>query len=213
MPPFSVNANRCDPYKGFRFRVRWDGRHVPDVHKVTGLRWAPPRPWPAPEPEPGPMIALGEQARPTGWKVVGDAITGVLERVRNPRSTRAGAFAAPPSPVRHWARLVIERGRTHDTSLEQWADEAVAAARTGQGSVSVRKDVIIEVQNEAGQTALAFKAFACVPVEYVPIGELNANRSDVLIERLVVEYDRAERDQEVFEPAEPSFPEPPEPEG
>ena len=72
----------------------------------------------------------------------------------------------------------------------------------------MRKDIIIEVHNEAGQLALAFKVFGCVPVEYVPIGDLDANRSDVLLERLVLEYESAERDREVHEPAEPSFDEP-----
>ena len=72
----------------------------------------------------------------------------------------------------------------------------------------MRKDIVIEVQNEAGQTALAFNVFGCVPVEYLPIGDLDANRADVLLERLVLEYDSAERDRAVPEPAEPSFTEP-----
>ena len=38
MPQFSVNAHRSDPYKNFKFRVKWDGRYVAGVSKVSGLR-------------------------------------------------------------------------------------------------------------------------------------------------------------------------------
>jgi phage tail-like protein len=35
---FSVNAQRFDPYKNFKFRVKWDGRYVAGVSKVSPLR-------------------------------------------------------------------------------------------------------------------------------------------------------------------------------
>ena len=35
MAKFSVNAQRFDPYKSFRFRVKCDGRYVAGVSKVT----------------------------------------------------------------------------------------------------------------------------------------------------------------------------------
>ncbi len=38
MPQFSVNPQRLDPYKNFRFRVRWDGKYIPGVTKVTWLK-------------------------------------------------------------------------------------------------------------------------------------------------------------------------------
>ena len=38
MPPFTVNPHRLDPYKGWRFQVRWDGRVVAGVSRVSGLR-------------------------------------------------------------------------------------------------------------------------------------------------------------------------------
>ncbi len=37
MPPFSVNATRFDPYKNFKFRVKWDGRFVAGISKVSAL--------------------------------------------------------------------------------------------------------------------------------------------------------------------------------
>jgi len=38
MAQFSVNAQRFDPYKNFKFRVKWDGRYVAGVSKVSALR-------------------------------------------------------------------------------------------------------------------------------------------------------------------------------
>lgn len=38
MAQFSVNTHRFDPYKNFKFRVRWDGRYVAGVSKVGALK-------------------------------------------------------------------------------------------------------------------------------------------------------------------------------
>jgi hypothetical protein len=38
MAQFSVNTQRFDPYKNFKFRVKWDGRYVAAVSKVDGLK-------------------------------------------------------------------------------------------------------------------------------------------------------------------------------
>ena len=38
MVQFSVNPNRFDPYKQFKFRVKWDGRYVAGVCKMSSLR-------------------------------------------------------------------------------------------------------------------------------------------------------------------------------
>ncbi len=37
MAQFSVNPERFDPYKSFKFRVKWDGRYVAGVSKVSAL--------------------------------------------------------------------------------------------------------------------------------------------------------------------------------
>ena len=36
-PQFTVNTNRFDPYKNFKFRLKWDGRYVAGVSKISGL--------------------------------------------------------------------------------------------------------------------------------------------------------------------------------
>jgi hypothetical protein len=37
MAEFSVNPYRLDPYKQVKFRVRWDGKFVAGISKVSGL--------------------------------------------------------------------------------------------------------------------------------------------------------------------------------
>src|SRR5882762_2799849 len=38
MAQFTVNAQRFDPYKNFKFRVKWDGKYVAGVSKVSSLK-------------------------------------------------------------------------------------------------------------------------------------------------------------------------------
>jgi phage tail-like protein len=38
MAQFSVNAERFDPYKNFKFRIKWDGQYVAGVSKISALR-------------------------------------------------------------------------------------------------------------------------------------------------------------------------------
>jgi phage tail-like protein len=40
MPPpqFSVNTERFDPYKNMKFRLKWDGKYVAGVSKVSALK-------------------------------------------------------------------------------------------------------------------------------------------------------------------------------
>lgn len=38
MPEFTANAQRHDPYKNFKFRIKWDGQYVAGVSKISGLK-------------------------------------------------------------------------------------------------------------------------------------------------------------------------------
>jgi phage tail-like protein len=38
MAEFVVNPQRFDPYKNFKFRVKWDGRYVAGISKVSSLK-------------------------------------------------------------------------------------------------------------------------------------------------------------------------------
>jgi phage tail-like protein len=38
MAEFTVNPQRHDPYKSFKFRVKWDGKYIAGVSKISGLK-------------------------------------------------------------------------------------------------------------------------------------------------------------------------------
>jgi phage tail-like protein len=69
-----------------------------------------------------------------------------------------------------------------------------------------RKDIIIEIYNEAGQLALAYKIFRCWVSEYQATADLDASASAVLIQHIKLENEGWERDPAVAEPAEPTLP-------
>ncbi|MEV7390102.1 MULTISPECIES: phage tail protein [unclassified Streptomyces] len=170
MAQFSVNAQRFDPYKNFKFRVRWDGRYVAGVSKVG---------------------ALNRTTEVVTHRDGGD-----------PSSSRK-------SPGRtEYQAIMLERGVTHDTDFETWANK-VWTHGSGLGSeVSLRdfrKDIVIEVYNEAGQLALAYKVFRCWVSEYQALPELDANANAVAIQHLKLENEGWERDLDVPEPTEPGF--------
>jgi phage tail-like protein len=72
-----------------------------------------------------------------------------------------------------------------------------------------RKDIIIELYNEAGQLAIAYKVFRCWVSEFQALPDLDANANAIAIETHQARKRRLERDVEVKEPSEPSFTEPP----
>lgn len=39
MPQFSVNTNRFDPYRNFKFKVQWDGHYVAGLNKCSAVKW------------------------------------------------------------------------------------------------------------------------------------------------------------------------------
>ena len=92
-------------------------------------------------------------------------------------------------------------GRTRSgTSAPAWARRS--------RSKDFRKDIIIEVYNEAGQLAIAYKVYRCWVSEYQALPELDANANAVAIQTIKLENEGWERDYEVTEPTEPSFAEP-----
>ena len=173
MAQFSVNAQRFDPYKNFKFRVKWDGRYVAGVSKVTALK----------------------------------RTTEVIEH-------REGGdpSAVRKMPGRHkYEPVTLERGVTHDTEFERWANKVWNHGSGLGAEVSLRdfrKNITVEVYNEAGQLALAYNLFRCWASEYQALPELDANANAVAIQHLKLENEGWERDADVTEPLEPSFDEP-----
>ncbi len=173
MAQFSVNAQRFDPYKNFKFRVKWDGRYVAGISKVSALK----------------------------------RTTEVVEH-------REGG---DPSTVRKspgqtsYEAITLERGVTHDLAFEQWSNK-VWNFGSGLGSevslADFRKDIIIEMYNEAGQLVQAYQVFRCWVSEYQAWPDLDASDNAVAIQMLKLENEGWERDYAVGEPSEPSFTEP-----
>ena len=68
-----------------------------------------------------------------------------------------------------------------------------------------RKDIIIEVMNEAGQVAIAYKVYRCWVSEFTAMPELDASANAIAIQSIQLQNEGWERDYEVTEPTEPSF--------
>jgi phage tail-like protein len=123
----------------------------------------------------------------------------------DPSSTRKS-----PGRTKYEA-VTLERGVTHDTEFERWANK-VWNYGSGLGSeVSLkdfRRNIIIELYNEAGQLALRYKVYRCWVSEYQALPDLDANANAVAIQTMKLENEGWERDYEVGEPTEPTFNEP-----
>ncbi len=174
MAEFSVNTERQDPYKNFKFRVKWDGRTVAGISEVSGLK-------------------------------------RTTEVVKHREGGDPSTSRKSPGRTEYEA-VTLERGVTHDAEFQRWANKVIklGAGLGAQSSLKdFRKPIIIEVLNEAGQVALAYKIFNCWVSEYQAMADLDANANAILLEHIKLENEGWERDNEVPEPQEPSFDSPP----
>ena len=93
--------------------------------------------------------------------------------------------------------ITLERGVTHDLEFEQWANK-VWNFGAGLGSevslADFRKDIILELYNEAGQLAIAYKIYRCWVSEYQALPDLDANANAVAIQHIKLENEGWERD-------------------
>jgi len=104
--------------------------------------------------------------------------------------------------------ITLERGVTHDKDFEQWANKVWNFGSGLGAQVSLkdfRKNLIIEMYNEAGQVALAYKIYRAWVSEYQALPDLDANANAVAIQHIKLENEGWERDQSVPEPTEPTF--------
>ena len=168
MAQFSVNPTRFDPYKNFKFRVKWDGRYVAGVSKVGALKRS----------------------------------TEVVEHREggDPSTSRK-------SPGRSkYEAITLERGVTHDLEFEAWANKVwnFGAGPGAESSLAdFRKDITVDLFNEAGQKVISYKIYRCWVSEYQALPDLDANANAVAIQTLKLENEGWERDESVTEPNEP----------
>src|ERR1700753_3893197 len=168
MAIFPANPTRLDPYKNFKFRLKWDGQYVAAVSKVSGLK----------------------------------RTTEVIEHREggDPSTSRKSAGLSNFEPI------TLERGLTQDSAFEDWAN-LVWKFGAGLGSESAlnefRKDIVIELYNEAGQLVRAYKVYRCWVSEYQALPDLEANSTSIAIEHVILQNEGWERDTSVVEPKQP----------
>lgn len=176
---FPKATYRYDPYRDFRFRLKWDNNYVAGVSKCSAL-------------------------------------------VRTPQVISHRAGGDPTTPRRmpgqsEYAAITLERGVTYDVAFEQWANKIWDYENTTrddqQGGTDhqdvslkdFRKDIILEVYNEAGQKVIAYTIYRCWPSEFTALPEMDGLGNAVAIQSLKLENEGWERDSSVTEPTEPSF--------
>jgi phage tail-like protein len=169
MTQFTVNPQRFDPYKNFKFRVKWDGKVVAGVSKISALR----------------------------------RTTEVIEHREggDPSSSRKSPGRTSFEPI------TLERGVTHDPAFEDWANLVwrLGAGLGGEVALaSFRKDIVIELLNEAGQVVLAYKVFRCWVSKFQALPDLDADAATTAFQSITLENEGWERDTSVMEPKEPS---------
>lgn len=173
MAQFKVNPTRFDPYKNFKFRLKWDDKYVAGISKVS----MPKR-----------------TTEVVEFREGGDPSKG------------------HESPGRSkYEAITLERGVTHDTEFEKWANKLWNFGSGLGAEVSLkdfRKDIILEMYNEAGQLAIAYKIYRCWVSEYQSMSDSDANANALAIQHIKLENGGWERDYEVVESAEPPFTEP-----
>ena len=170
MPQFSVNTARFDPYKNFKFRVKWDGRYVAGVSKVGALKRS-------------------------------------TELVEHREGGDPSTSRKSPGRTKYEA-ITLERGVTHDLEFERWANKVwnFGAGLGSEDSLKdFRKDIAIEVYNEAGQKVIAYKIFRCWVSEFQALPDLDANANAIAIQHIKLENEGWERDTSVIEPKEPTL--------
>jgi phage tail-like protein len=104
--------------------------------------------------------------------------------------------------------ITLERGVTHDPEFNNWAQKVWNFGAGLGAEVSLkdfRKDIILEIYNEAGQLALAYKIYRCWVSEYQAVPDFDANANAVAIQHIKLENEGWEPDASVTEPSEPTL--------
>ncbi len=164
MPQFNVNATRVDPYKKFKFLIKWDGKIVAGISK---------------------MSPLSRTTEVITHREGGDAS---VDR-RSPGRTR-------------FDPIVLERGVTHDLEFENWANLVFTKKTNSMSIKNFRKDIIIELLNEAGVPVIAYKVYRCWVSQYMALPDLDAGANAVAIQSITIENEGWERDTGLTEPQE-----------
>ena len=100
--------------------------------------------------------------------------------------------------------ITLERGVTHDRDFEDWADAAQVLDK-GSASTSLKKlrrQVRIELLNEAGQPVHRYIVHRCWVSEFQALPDLDAGGNALAIEHIKLENEGWEHDLTLGEPQE-----------
>src|SRR5579872_1938009 len=145
MAQFTVNSvYRFDPYKNFKFRLKWDGKYVAGLSKMTPLK-------------------------------------RTTEVIKHREGGDPSTSHKAPGRTEYDA-ITLSRGVTHDTAFEDWANLAMLLG-AGPGAEmklkSFRKDVILDIFDEAGVKVISYTIHRCWVSEYVSVPEMDSNANAV----------------------------------
>jgi len=178
MAKFTVNPMRYDPYKNFKFRVKFGTAtaYVAGVSKVSALKRITE------------LVEHREGGDPScSHKSPGrtkyEAIT--MERgVTHDRDFEA------------WANKVWNFGNAQAPDDQRQKEISLK---------DFRRNLTIDVFNEAGQKVISYKVYRAWVSEFTAQADLDANANAVLIQSIKIEHEGWERDITVVEPQEPQF--------
>jgi phage tail-like protein len=132
-------------------------------------------------------------------------LTRTTEVVKHREGGAPSAAHLSPGQTSYTA-ITLERGVTHDEEFEKWANKVWAYGNAEGKEVSLkdfRKDIIIELYNEAGQKVIAYKVFRCWVSEYTALPDLDANSGNtVAIQKIKLENEGWQRIADVKEPTD-----------
>ncbi len=167
MPPMIGKTGRADPYRNFRFKVKWDNQYVAGLTKMSGLK------------------------RTTEMVEFREAGVNITSR-KLPGKT---SFTA----------VTLEAGITYNTAFEDWANlvnDFASHSITNLGEF--RKNITLDLFNEAGVKALSYNLYNCWVSEYQAMPDLDAGANAVAITTIKLEYEWFGRDTSVSEAQGPA---------
>ncbi len=169
-----------------------DGRSGRSWIKGESRRWPRIANW-----VPRTVDGRGGNALPAG----GALRTGEQSNwtVANPRRFSGNVNSCAPGPV-----LSLLNAGSFSAGFYNWP----AGLRSETSLKDFRKDIVIQLRNEAGQVVLAYQVYRCRVSEYQALPELHANGNAGAIESMTLQNEGWERDYEVKGPAEPRFTKP-----
>lgn len=167
MARMTAQTNRFDPYRNFRFRVKWDGQYVAGMTKMGALK------------------------RTTEMVEFREAGENIVSRKLPGKSS--------------YQAVSLESGITYDTAFEDWANlvnDFASHSITNLGEF--RKNVTLDIFNEAGVKALSYNLYRAWVSEYQALPDLDSSANAVAITTIKLEYEWFERDEAVVEAVGPA---------